>query len=79
MGLKPYRAGKLAEQAARWELQELEAALRALLDVDLVSKGIALDGSSQAMSDERAALTLQAWIAESVVGDGADQARRRSR
>jgi DNA polymerase-3 subunit delta len=79
MGLKPFRAEKLAEQAARWEIGELEAALRALLDVDLVSKGIALDGSSQAISEDRAALTLQAWIAESVVGDGAGPPGRRAR
>ncbi len=69
MGLKPFRAEKLAQQAGRWSVRELEDALRRLLDVDLLTKGIALDGGSQAISDERAALAIQAWIASALSGD----------
>ena len=66
MGVQPYRAQKLAEQAATWRLQELEDALEGLLELDLVTKGIALDGRNQSISDERAALELDLWVAERV-------------
>lgn len=66
MGLKPFRAEKLAEQAAAWRLDELEAALEGLLEVDLASKGIALDGPGRPISDERSALVLDVWLAERV-------------
>ena len=61
--LQPYRAQKLTEQAGRWTLDELEAALEDLLDLDLASKGISLDGSTRQMSGPRDALSLQAWLA----------------
>jgi DNA polymerase-3 subunit delta len=66
MGLKPFRAEKLAEQAAVWRLEELEAALEGLLEVDLTSKGIALDRVGGPISDERSALALDVWLAERV-------------
>lgn len=66
MGLKPFRAEKLAERAAAWRLDELEAALEGLLEVDLASKGIALDGPGRPISDERSALALDVWLAERV-------------
>ena len=65
--LQPFRAEKLVEQAGAWAAAELDAALEGLLELDLASKGIALDGETRAYSDERAALALQAWMAGSVV------------
>jgi DNA polymerase III delta subunit len=62
--LQPFRAQKLAEQARRWRLDELESALAGLLELDLASKGIALDGSTRQMSPGRDGLLLQAWLAE---------------
>lgn len=67
MKLQPFRAEKLTEQAGEWAAGELDAALDGLLDVDLGSKGIALNGTTRAYSDERSGLALQAWIAGSVV------------
>lgn len=64
--LQPYRAQKLEEQAARWSADELQAALEGLLDLDLASKGISLDGSTRQMSDARSGLGLQGWLAEAV-------------
>jgi hypothetical protein len=64
--LQPYRAQKLAEQAGAWAPAELDGALDGLLELDLASKGISLDGAPRAMSDARSALGLQAWIAASV-------------
>lgn len=62
----PFRAQKLAEQARAWELRELEMALVGLLTLDLESKGIALDGRTVTMSDDRNMLALHAWLAERV-------------
>ncbi len=67
MGMQPYRAQKLAEQAAAWRLQELEGALEGLLELDLATKGIALDGRTQTISDERSALELDLWLVEQVI------------
>ncbi len=66
MHLQPYRAQKLAEQASAWSLPALEGALIGLLELDLCSKGISLDGSTAQMSEGRDALGLQLWIAEHV-------------
>ncbi|HET7677922.1 MAG TPA: DNA polymerase III subunit delta [Candidatus Limnocylindrales bacterium] len=66
MGLNPYRAERLAQQAQQWSLAELEAAFDGLLAVDLASKGISLDGTSRGMSEERSAFALLAWLAGSV-------------
>ena len=68
MRLQPYRAQRLAEAAARWSPEELEHALEGLLEHDLASKGIALDGSTVSQSDDRAALALHVWLAEHLVG-----------
>jgi DNA polymerase III delta subunit len=64
--LQPFRAEKLAQQAAAWTIDELEAALEGLLLLDLESKGIALDGSTLSMSDDRSALALEVWLVERV-------------
>jgi DNA polymerase III delta subunit len=68
--LQPYRAQKLVEQARTWGAGELEAALNGLLDLDLESKGVAREGATRPLSDEGAAVVLQAWIAERVARPG---------
>jgi DNA polymerase III delta subunit len=77
MGLQPYRARKLAEQAAAWTLAELEAALDGLLDLDLMSKGIRPDGNPGPISDERSALGLDVWMAERVARQAAGEGASR--
>jgi DNA polymerase-3 subunit delta len=67
LGMQPFRAQKLAEQAAGWRMAELEEALDGLLELDLETKGIATDGRAVSVSDERAALGLDVWIAERVL------------
>lgn len=64
--MQPFRAQKLAEQAGTWSATELGHALEGLLELDLASKGISLDGTPRSMSDARSALGLQAWLAGSV-------------
>jgi DNA polymerase-3 subunit delta len=66
MKLQPFRAQKLVEQASLWSLAALEGALRGLLELDLRSKGISLDGSTVQMSDARDGLGVQLWLAEHV-------------
>jgi DNA polymerase III delta subunit len=61
--LQPFRAQKLAEQARRWTIEAIEAALEDLLALDLRSKGISLDGSTLQVSAAIDALALQAWLA----------------
>jgi len=61
--LQSFRAQKLTEQARTWSQDELDAALTALLDLDMLSKGIAPDGSPMTISDDRSQLALIAWIA----------------
>ena len=63
MKLQPFRAKKLSEQAQRWSLEGLEDALRELLELDLRSKGITLDGSTRQMSGPIDGLALQTWLA----------------
>ena len=64
--VQPYRAQKLAEQAGSWTLHELESALDGLLELDLETKGIAPEGHTMNVSDDRAALGLEVWIADRV-------------
>jgi DNA polymerase III delta subunit len=66
MGLQPFRAQKLSEQAVTWSMPELEGALEGLVELDLRSKGITLDGSTAQMSETRDGLALQIWLAEHV-------------
>ena len=70
MKLQPFRATKLSQQAGAWSAGELAKAIEGLLELDLASKGIAAGGGSRPMSDDRAALELQAWIAASVARGG---------
>jgi DNA polymerase III delta subunit len=64
--LQPYRAQKLTEQARTWTQEGLDDALRGLLELDLLSKGIAEDGGPRSVAEERSQLALLAWIGESV-------------
>ena len=60
--LNPYRAQKLSEQARTWSQEELDTAMQALYELDLLTKGIALDGSPRSLSEDRSNLALLAWI-----------------
>jgi hypothetical protein len=60
--LQPYRAQKLTEQARTWSQEELDDALGDLFELDLLSKGIAPDGSPHSLSDDRTQLAFLAWI-----------------
>jgi len=68
--LQPFRAQKLTEQARTWQQPELDGALSALLELDMLSKGIANDGSPKTISDDRSALALIAWIGTCVARGG---------
>jgi hypothetical protein len=67
--MQPFRAQKLAEQAATWSPGELDLAIEGLLELDLASKAISLDGAARSMSDARSALGMQAWLAGTVTRD----------
>jgi hypothetical protein len=60
--LQPYRAQKLTEQARTWTQDELDDALQDLYELDLMTKGISMDGSPHSLSEERSNLALLAWI-----------------
>ncbi len=64
MKLQPFRAQKLTEQARTWSAAELDEALNALYQLDLLSKGIASDGSPHSLSDDASELALVAWLGE---------------
>ena len=66
MRLQPFRAQRLAEQAATWTTAELDAAVEGLVAVDLASKGIGEDGGPAPTSEERGRLALDLWLAERV-------------
>ena len=66
MKLQPFRAQKLTEQARAWEQEELDKALDDLYQLDLLSKGIAADGSPHSLSDDRSELALLGWLGERV-------------
>jgi len=68
--LQPFRAQKLTEQARTWQQPELDAALSALLELDMLSKGIAVDGSPMTISEDRSQLALIAWIGTHVSRGG---------
>ncbi len=67
MRLQPFRAQKLAEQAATWTAGALVGALGDLVDLDLRSKGISLTGATVRMDEGVDALGLQLWIADHAV------------
>ena len=60
--MKPFRAQKLAKQARSWSLEELEAALAGLFELDVTVKG--LEGVSA--SEAEAGLSFELWLVERV-------------
>jgi DNA polymerase III delta subunit len=60
--MKPYPAQKLAEHARAWSLEELDAALEGLFELDVTTK--ALDGVPT--SDSEARLAFELWLYERV-------------
>jgi hypothetical protein len=73
MKMQPFRVQKLTEQARGWTASELDGALHDLYELDLLTKGIALDGSPHSLSDDRSELALVAWLGKHVgrAGGGA--------
>jgi len=66
MKMQPFRVQKLTEQARTWTADELDAAFEDLYELDLLTKGIAEDGSPRSLSDDRSELALVAWLGEHV-------------
>jgi len=66
MKMQPFRVQKLSEQARTWTADELDAAFEDLYELDLLTKGIAEDGSPHSLSDDRSELALVAWIGEHI-------------
>lgn len=60
--MKPFRAQKLADPARAWSLDEVEAALEGLFELDVLVKG--LDGVSA--SDPELELAFELWLVERV-------------
>lgn len=75
MKLQPFRAQKLSEQARTWQQEELDRAFNDLYELDLLSKGIAVDGSAHSLSDDRSELALLAWLGEHVGRGGGGRSR----
>ena len=65
--LQPFRAQKLTEQARTWQQPELDQRALGAVELDMLSKGIADDGSPKTISDDRSQLALIAWIGTYVV------------
>jgi DNA polymerase-3 subunit delta len=72
LGLKPFRAEKLVEQARMWSQEELDAALIALVELDATVRGA--PGTPAGDAQRRMAFVL--WVTDRV-GDGAEGAGRR--
>jgi competence protein ComEC len=66
LGMKPFRVDKLVGQARRWRLDELDAALEGLLELDAMVKG-APDASA---TDAQRRLAFSLWIREKVAPGG---------
>jgi DNA polymerase III delta subunit len=64
--VQPFRAQKLSEQARSWQQNELDQAISTLLELDMLSKGIAADGSPHGVSEDRSELALLAWIGNQI-------------
>ena len=62
MGMKPFRAEKLASQARLWSLAELEAALEDVLDLDIMAKRAGPSGAS----DAQRRLAYAVWVRDRV-------------
>jgi DNA polymerase III delta subunit len=62
IGGHPFRAQKLVEQARRWTLAELDAALEGVLDLDAMIKGAVDSGST----DRQVRLAFTLWMRDRV-------------
>jgi DNA polymerase III delta subunit len=62
IGGHPYRAQKAAEQARRWTLPELDAALEGVLELDSMVKGAVGAGST----DRQVRLAFALWVEQRV-------------
>ena len=62
LGLHPYRVSQLSIQARRWTLDELRAALEALLELDATVKG----APNLAATDAQRRMGFTLWIADNV-------------
>jgi DNA polymerase III delta subunit len=62
LGLKPFRAEKLAEQAHAWSQEELDAALEALVELDATVRGA--PGTPAGDANRRLAWTM--WVGDRV-------------
>jgi len=62
MGLAPFRAETLVRQARQWRLEELEAALEGLLDLDADVKGV----GGRIAGEARTRLGFDLWIGDLV-------------
>jgi DNA polymerase III delta subunit len=71
IGGHPFRAQKLVEQARRWTLPELDAALEGILELDAMIKGAVGSGSTE----RQVRLAFALWIGERVA-DGRVRASR---
>ena len=60
--MKPYPAEKLARQSKAWRMDELEAALEGLLELDTAIKG----SDGQVVSEGQVRLATTLWIAEHI-------------
>ena len=71
LGLHPFRVQKLVASARRWTVEELEAALEGVLELDAMVKGAADLGSTE--RQVRLAFTL--WMRDRVAVRGAQRGR----
>ena len=62
MGLKPFRAEKLVEQARAWTQEELDEALESLVELDATIRGA--PGTPAGDAQRRLAFVL--WVGEKV-------------
>jgi DNA polymerase III delta subunit len=74
MKLQPYRAEILVRQAAGWSLDELDAALEGLLELDALFKGVGGRGADGA----RERLAFDLWVTDRV-GSGGDRSPAEAR
>jgi len=72
LGQKPFRVDKLVEQARRWTLPELEAALEGVFELDLRIKGV------EPATEAQRRLSVTLWLVERVGGAGLEAAAARS-
>lgn len=75
LGLHPFRVQQLAIQARRWSIDELQAALEVLLELDATVKG----APGHAGGDAQRRLGFTLWIAESVAPQKAEANEEPSR